>query len=174
MNYGFGMNLMVCRTTGATSSVLYLHGKVSRQRGLWQLMYQFNLTDHLGNVRLTFEDTDSSGTISADLEVIQSNDPYPFGMSMAGMTYPVGSPKMIYLYNGMELQDELGLNIYDTEYRNLDPAIARWWQIDPKATERESPYVSMANNPCLLLILKEIHLTILLLKENCLVRSMMI
>jgi RHS repeat-associated protein len=52
-----------------------------------------------------------------------------------------------YLYNGMEIQDELGINIYDTEYRNLDPAIARWWQIDPKASERESPYVSMANNP---------------------------
>jgi RHS repeat-associated protein len=47
----------------------------------------------------------------------------------------------------MELQDELGLNVYDTEYRTLDPAIARWWQIDPKASERESPYVAMANNP---------------------------
>jgi RHS repeat-associated protein len=36
-----------------------------------------------------------------------------------------------YKYNGKELQDELGLNWYDYGWRNYDPAIARWVNIDP-------------------------------------------
>jgi RHS repeat-associated protein len=35
------------------------------------------------------------------------------------------------LYNGKELQDELGLNMYDYGWRNYMPDIGRWSQIDP-------------------------------------------
>ena len=47
-----------------------------------------------------------------------------------------------YKYNGFELQDELGLNVYDYENRTYDPATGRWWQIDPMAEmgRRWSPY----------------------------------
>jgi hypothetical protein len=41
------------------------------------------------------------------------------------------------------------LNIYAFEYRGYDPALGSWLQVDPKASERESPYVGMANNPIL-------------------------
>ncbi|MCB0840726.1 MAG: RHS repeat-associated core domain-containing protein, partial [Bacteroidetes bacterium] len=113
------------------------------------LMYQYNLTDHLGNVRLTYEDTDSSGTITTATEVVQANDPYPFGMNMAGLTYPVGSPKNSYLYNGKELQDELGLNLYDYGARFYDPVIGRWNGVDALAEKYLpiSPYVYVADNP---------------------------
>lgn len=52
-------------------------------------------------------------------------------------------------YNGIELTPELELNLYDAEYRELDPSIARWWQIDPVTDVYEgySPYASMYNNP---------------------------
>ena len=39
--------------------------------------------------------------------------------------------------------------MYDAFYRNLDPQIGRFWQIDPSTVELESysPYESMGNNP---------------------------
>jgi len=41
-----------------------------------------------------------------------------------------------YKYNGKELQDELGLNMYDYGGRNYDPAIGRWFNIEPLIGQR--------------------------------------
>jgi len=57
--------------------------------------------------------------------------------------------KYKYKYNGKELQDELGLNTYDYQWRDYDAAIARFNNIDRFAEKYHSltPYHFTANNP---------------------------
>jgi RHS repeat-associated protein len=64
----------------------------------------------------------------------------------------VSGDKNKYLFNdGAERQEDLGLNIDLTKYRAYDPAIGRWWQIDPKADVDNlvswTPYNYSYNNP---------------------------
>jgi len=53
-----------------------------------------------------------------------------------------------YKYNNKELQDELDLDWYDYQARNYDPAIGRWFNVDPLAemSRRYSPYVYALDN----------------------------
>lgn len=52
-------------------------------------------------------------------------------------------------FNGIEQNNDFDLNIYDAFFRNLDPQIGRFWQIDPKieSAENWSPYAAMLDNP---------------------------
>ncbi|MEM6803997.1 MAG: hypothetical protein AAF696_21510, partial [Bacteroidota bacterium] len=64
--------------------------------------YEFNLTDHLGNVRVSFSDLDVDGIIdTAGGEVLQLDHYYPFGMRLGGLSYNSGTENR-YRYNGKE------------------------------------------------------------------------
>ena len=52
-----------------------------------------------------------------------------------------------YKYNCKEWQDELGVNLYNMDMRQYDPAIARWTSIDPVVHHSESMYSAFDNNP---------------------------
>ena len=54
-----------------------------------------------------------------------------------------------YLYNGKELQDEAGWDVYDFGFRYYDPVIARWFVQDPLAENHYdlSPYDFVGGNP---------------------------
>ena len=62
---------------------------------------------------------------------------YPFGLTFNSYNRE-NSLRNQYLYNkGAERQDELDLNVDFTRFRMYDPAMGRWWQLDPLATKDE-------------------------------------
>jgi RHS repeat-associated protein len=73
---------------------------------------------------------------------------YPFGLVQQGISSKAaGTLENRKKFNGIEHTTDLDMNQYDAFYRNADPQIGRWWQIDPRPTHLESPYSMMGNNP---------------------------
>jgi RHS repeat-associated protein len=84
--------------------------------------------------------------------LVEETHYYPFGLVMQGLSSKAmqfGNPENTYKFNGIEQNNDFDLNMYDAHYRNLDPQIGRFWQIDPKPNENFSLYAAMANNPIL-------------------------
>lgn len=106
--------------------------------------------DIVGVGTVWFDDVSIKRT-DGQSEIIATNDYYPFGMQHEGniIILPDNLAAQRIKYNGKELQDELGLGIYDYGARNYDPAIGRWFNIDPKAevSRRWSTYTYCYNNP---------------------------
>jgi RHS repeat-associated protein len=98
--------------------------------------YHYYLNDHLGNNRLI---------VNQNGVKTQWNHYYPFGMSFADK-YDNGKSQP-YKYNGKELDQMHGLNMYDYSARWKDDF--RFTTVDPLAEEGYSwsPYVYCDNNP---------------------------
>lgn len=128
--------------------------------------YVYNYTDHLGNIRLRY--TKNPGT-GGGLRILEEDHYYPFGLKHKGYNgeheifefdeqtstvvlnpvNPLTGDKFKYKFGNKELQEELGLNIYDFGFRNYQPDLGRWFNIDPLAEQmrRHSPYNYAFNNP---------------------------
>ncbi|WP_299524202.1 hypothetical protein [Winogradskyella sp.] len=46
--------------------------------------YAYQYRDHLGNIRLTYADSDKNGEINASTEIIEEHNYYPFGIKHKG------------------------------------------------------------------------------------------
>jgi RHS repeat-associated protein len=116
--------------------------------------YVYQYKDHLGNLRLSYKDSDGNGSIISS-EILEENNYYAFGLKHIGYGPATVSTNsaLKYKYNGKELQDEniggFQLNLYDYGARNYDPALGRWMNIDPLAEKmrRWSPYNYCFDNP---------------------------
>jgi len=94
-------------------------------------MKQYELKDHLGNVRVVLGDKKTrTGTNAFAPEVVSYSNYYPFGMQMYADTWQ--SPLNRYGYNGKEKDGELHGegNSYDYGARIYDPRVGRWLSID--------------------------------------------
>jgi len=118
---------------------------------------QYEIQDHLGNVKVVFNDykepvSGGSGSEKYDLNVLSLLNYYPFGMSMPGMGYEAGGSR--YGFNGMEKDDVIkGVgNSYDFGGRNLySSRLGRFNSNDPfeRKFAFKSPLVFAGNNPIL-------------------------
>jgi RHS repeat-associated protein len=151
----------------------YVKHTVNPTNGASEFDYVYQYKDHLGNIRINY----TFDTASSSLKVLEENHYYPFGLkhqenlqvrsirfspsTFASNEWIKGvgffeQPPMAalvpnsgyqYKYNGKEWQDELGLNMYDMDMRQYDPAIARWVVQDPVVHHSMSPYNAFDNNP---------------------------
>ncbi len=129
--------------------------------------FQLNYKDHLGNNRLSY----TLDPQTHQVNILEENHYYPFGLKHGAynqtrkdvkyqeLTASKKEVKQVmpeqvkfkYKYNSKELQDELGLNVYDYGARVYDPAVPRFWQVDPLAEKYgfQSVYVYADDNPVL-------------------------
>jgi RHS repeat-associated protein len=143
------------RHTGQPESYYHGEGRVALTDSVPR--FQYKLTDHLGNTMVLFEDRDGDGIITTESnpagnEVLQRNFYYAFGLPMQGpWNHTPTDPDMPYLYNGKELEGELGLGWMDYGARRYDAAIGRWGGVDPLAILAPdwTPYRYGFNNPVL-------------------------
>ena len=111
--------------------------------------FQYKLSDHLGNTVVMFADLNGDDILNIDpespgYEVLQRNLYYPFGAPLEFAVDPIGTiPSMDYLYNGKELDNDLGLNWYAYGARFYDASIGRFSGVDPISDQ--FPHVSTYN-----------------------------
>ena len=129
----------------------YHTGNNGENQYLTDYEYIYQYKDHLGNVRLSYADTDNNGTIDAGTEIIEESNYYPFGLEHKGYNNIVlsngNSTAQKFKYNGKEFEEALGMNIYEMDVRSLDPALGRWMSIDPVTHHSMSTYNAFDNNP---------------------------
>ncbi|WP_323028510.1 RHS repeat-associated core domain-containing protein, partial [Gelidibacter japonicus] len=86
-----------------------------------------------------------------DVDILEENNYYPFGLEHKGynsnVSANINSVAKKFKYNGIEFEESLGLDLYEMEFRNYDPAIARFTSIDPVTHHSNSTYTALDNNP---------------------------
>jgi len=107
-------------------------------------VFEYQLTDHLGNVRMMFGDLNNNGVFDQNTDIVQTTNYYAFGKQVA---YLDANPLSQYKYNGKEFLADV--NAYDYGARYYDATIGRWSGIDNAAetSRRWSPYNYCMNNP---------------------------
>ena len=147
-------NYVYSGTTSSTALQFFNHpeGYVYKDGSAYKYVYQYK--DHLGNIRLSYEDGNNNGSMDQS-EIVEENNYYPFGLKHKG--YNSGTSSLgnsvanRWKFGGKELDDSFNdeLATYDFGARNYSPDLGRWMNLDPLAEEYYSlsPYNYVANSP---------------------------
>jgi len=96
--------------------------------------YIFQFKDHLGNIRLSYGDSDKNGAVDTS-EIIEESHYYPFGLKQKGYNEDISSNgnslAQKWSFLGQERIDDFGLNWLTFRYRNYMPDLGRFFGIDP-------------------------------------------
>ena len=143
---------------GVMQTFYFPDGRMVLDKESKEIFAQYKIKDHLGNTAVVFQDKDlddvvideeAADAFNLELEVLQRDFYYPFGLSMEG-AWIAGStddPRMDYRYNGKELSQVTGLYAYGARY--YDPTIGRFTGVDPIADQFAfvSPFNYAENEP---------------------------
>ncbi|MGB5980999.1 MAG: polymorphic toxin type 17 domain-containing protein, partial [Nonlabens sp.] len=135
---------------GMLQMMPHAEGYAEIHNGSWRYVYQYK--DHLGNIRLSYSDTNNDGSVNSS-EILSEKHYYPFGGIQKG--YSIASSESAtaskFGYNGKEDNPELGLEWMDYGARFYDPAVGRWFTPDAMAEKYydQSIYNYTINNPIL-------------------------
>ena len=104
--------------------------------------YEYNIKDHLGNLRVAFRD--SLGIA----KVVQYENRGAWGESLEGINYSKANRNK-FNYSTYEEENDFGLGVLDAHARVYDPIVPRFWQQDILADKfrRYSPYNYSIGNP---------------------------
>ena len=111
--------------------------------------YAFQYKDQVNNIRLAYVDENNDGMVDAS-EIRSENNYYPFGLQHKGYNNViVGTENNYQTFQGQEDEKELGKNTYAFQWRDYDPAIARFNKIDrfSEKYKNVSPYQFALNSP---------------------------
>lgn len=117
----------------------------------------YELKDHLGNVRVVISDMKLWDDL--DTDDIPDGGEFTASVSSYNNYYSGGSPQPLRTYNptdyryatnnGSEKDDEISGNgnHFTTFFREADTRLLIWWGTDPKTNASQSPYCYMDANP---------------------------
>lgn len=108
-------------------------------------LYIYIANETPANFNVFFDDLEVSIAKYDQMEVVQQDDYYPFGLTFNH--WKDSPPENLYLYNGKEKQKETGW--FDYGARMYMPDLGRWGVVDPLADQmrRHSPYNYAFDNP---------------------------
>jgi RHS repeat-associated protein len=120
----------------------YLSKEYTVKEAGYAYVYISNETQTL--VDVYFDDVKMTYTPT---NILQVNEYYPYGLQTAGSWTREGNSNN-FLYNGGTEQNAT-TGLYDLTYRNFDPALGRYHQLDPMADDYSSlsPYNYAGNDP---------------------------
>ena len=142
-------NYVYEKPQGGTETLQFFRhaeGYVSVENGSYKYVYEYK--DHLGNTRLSYTDANGNGSIDVTsnpltTEIVKESNYYPFGLEHQGYNSNINGVENDYeQFQGQEWTEDLSLNIHEWKYRISDPAIGKFWQVDPLAEDYsyQSPY----------------------------------